>query len=350
MEIKDSARKVFKEIIENTVIKNNDSTEVNNAKIKSFCEQVHNIRPKTLFRYREYNDYTVDALSKFLITSSKPAVFNDPFDSLVYVDTNLIASSVKIPGNRQNYKSWAGSNKAILNLFSKDSIKMSEEFLDETPEKYQSFATIAQPELERRLNILTSYCQQELKNSTHIACFSEDVLSPTMWAHYADSHKGFVIEYNFSEYTRYKCENSDNFGKEYNDILFPVIYSDKRYNASNYLRTYVANKFRESGIPISYIDDDLLSKYKTLLYKSKDWEYEKEWRIITMSNIMPNIIKKPIGIYWGANMEPKKRQVLYNIAQKEKINLYEMLVEHNNYEYRMNYRNILSFEHDLNSD
>ena len=39
-----------------------------------------------------------------------------------------------------------------------------------------------------------------LRNYPNIACFSESKDSPTMWAHYADNHKGFVLEYDFKNY------------------------------------------------------------------------------------------------------------------------------------------------------
>lgn len=36
-----------------------------------------------------------------------------------------------------------------------------------------------------------------LQQSTYIACFTESVTSPVMWAHYTDNHKGFAIEYRY---------------------------------------------------------------------------------------------------------------------------------------------------------
>ena len=42
--------------------------------------------------------------------------------------------------------------------------------------------------------------------------------------------------------------------------------------------------------------------HKVLLYKSMDWEYEKEWRLISLCKTTPRVVQKPIGIYLGINM------------------------------------------------
>ena len=56
-----AVRDKFKEILDSTVIRNYDSPDENNAKIKTFCKKVQELKPKSLFRYRNYNNDTVDA-------------------------------------------------------------------------------------------------------------------------------------------------------------------------------------------------------------------------------------------------------------------------------------------------
>ena len=88
METEKTSRERFKKILETIVIRNYDNLETKQEKIKNFCTQVQELKPQRLFRYREFKDSTFDALEKNLITSSKPIMFNDPFDSLLYVDKN----------------------------------------------------------------------------------------------------------------------------------------------------------------------------------------------------------------------------------------------------------------------
>jgi hypothetical protein len=37
-----------------------------------------------------------------------------------------------------------------------------------------------------------------LRNNIKITCFSEELFSMPMWSHYANNHKGFCIEYDFT--------------------------------------------------------------------------------------------------------------------------------------------------------
>ena len=93
-----AVRDKFKEILDSTVIRNYDSPDENNAKIKTFCKKVQELKPKSLFRYRNYNNATVDAFKNDLVVSSKPADFNEPFDFLHHLKNysffnSLIANS-----------------------------------------------------------------------------------------------------------------------------------------------------------------------------------------------------------------------------------------------------------------
>ena len=56
----------------------------------------------------------------------------------------------------------------------------------------------------------------------------------------------------------------------------------------------------------NFPNQDLISHIKCALYKSEQWEYEKEWRLIdttTRNNIIldntTSILLKPIAIYYG---------------------------------------------------
>lgn len=339
MENELTTRENFKEILDNTFIRNYDNPEVNKAKIKKFCQQVQQLKPQKLFRYRKFDDKTFDALQKNLITTSNPKDFNDPFDSLIYVDTREILDDIKNPRNRWKFKKWLDYNPILVEHLTKRQKTVIKGLLNESDRKYSLNIRPVLPKIERELSQLIADSINYTKKFSNIACFSETPLSPTMWGHYAKKHQGFVLEYDFTNYNS-PCTNCqpDCRYKHY-DLLFPVIYSNERFNAKDYMASYLAQSmFLKAPFKIFIPKDDELSIYKVLLHKSKDWEYEQEWRLISHCNTKPNIIQKPKGIYLGINMPVTNRRKLIDFAQNNGIPCYEMYIEYGLQEYKINYK------------
>jgi hypothetical protein len=90
---------------------------------------------------------------------------------------------------------------------------------------------------------------------------------------------------------------------------------------------------------------DMLSHIKCALYKSCQWEYEKEWRLID-STIRGNIILennicvtlKPTAIYYGTNMPLDDKRKLHEIAQNKGVKEYDMYIDFASEKYEMLYR------------
>lgn len=94
----------------------------------------------------------------------------------------------------------------------------------------------------------------ELIKTTRILCLSETSDNLLMWSHYADSHKGFVVEFNTEHsFFNQKRSNKDEFG---------------HLRKVNYV----------SEIP--KLDPLCDEKIDYFLTKSSEWEYEKEWRML----------------------------------------------------------------------
>jgi hypothetical protein len=100
-----------------------------------------------------------------------------------------------------------------------------------------------------------------------IACFSERVSSPLMWAHYADNHMGICLKYRLEIS---KISISDHMAP------IKVNYSETRPSVS----------FRDILEFTGRGRKRLTTKYqyrtldKLMLNKGLDWQYEKEWRIL----------------------------------------------------------------------
>lgn len=341
MESKKTSREIFKEILKSTVIRNYDRAEFKQEKIKKFCAQVHELKPKRLFRYREFNENTFNALEKNLITSSKPKMFNDPFDSLLYVDKTEILNEIKDPKNRWKFQRWLDLNPKLTSVLSKEQKNKINAFLSESPRKYVFDMRIASPAIERMIDSSIQNCIQYIKNFQNIACFSETQTSPTMWAYYADSHKGFVVEYDFKSYNTpcINCPHKCTY--QHYELLFPVIYSNERFNAKDFVGSFWSQRMLiNSPVEVFIPKDDELALCKTLLYKSNDWSHEKEWRIISQCDTFPMITQKPVAVYLGINMSKENRSKLLDFANKNNIMVFEMYIDNASDQYQINYRKI----------
>jgi hypothetical protein len=99
---------------------------------------------------------------------------------------------------------------------------------------------------------------QRLDENFGILSLSESPTQKLLWGHYADGDRGYLLEFNAAHsWFWQKREERDGFRH-----LRPVKYVE----------------FREAKYLFDLTDDDVLyTKYR-------DWEYEKEWRIIQNFN------------------------------------------------------------------
>lgn len=82
-----------------------------------------------------------------------------------------------------------------------------------------------------------------------------------MWAHYACSYRGVCIEYDFSDFSEEKEQCS----------LMPVIYRSARVS----LPDKILDQSNQTDSK-----PDLKQLSKVFFIKSKDWQYEFEWRLL----------------------------------------------------------------------
>ena len=103
-----------------------------------------------------------------------------------------------------------------------------------------------------------------------------------MWGHYANKHNGFCLEYDVSL-----------FSSEL-QLVMPVVYTQKPFDASMIL-------------DMRGIDD----KYANLcpsLFKSMDWSYEKEWRLV-----LPNMEYKTAPCKSAKGSKARKEDSMLNL-------------------------------------
>ncbi|EKO3660513.1 DUF2971 domain-containing protein [Vibrio metschnikovii] len=90
-------------------------------------------------------------------------------------------------------------------------------------------------------------------NSLGIISFTEDKENLLMWSHYADQHKGFVIEFDIEHEFFSKLYAN---GNEFVGVINRVLYRRERLKALN---------------------EYMIEPY---FHKSNEWSYEKEHRLV----------------------------------------------------------------------
>lgn len=131
------------------------------------------------------------------------------------------------------------------------------------------------------------------KNRAYVKAFSEKNDSLLMWAHYANNFTGFCIQYDLSE-----------MDDKYLYHLFPVHYSNTRI-IDEYTKWYLYEledlKKCNNDLCASNETDFIKDKMALFLQKAKEWEYEKEWRIIAtydqIYNTADNVGNENIELY-----------------------------------------------------
>lgn len=163
----------------------------------------------------------------------------------------------------------------------------------------------------------------ELGELAYMACFSETKDNLVMWGNYADSFKGFCVEYDIG-----KLFNSDSEHKRH---IFPVLYDKRRplehdikgiSNEMKYLLTEIAERDIEHD-DLGNLNDIL----PMFLTKAVEWSYECEWRLIYTNKQIYDEDKKELyahdiyfpfvnAVYLGVRMQQHIKQDIIDRVQQ----------------------------------
>ena len=131
---------------------------------------------------------------------------------------------------------------------------------------------------------------------------------PTMWAHYADEHRGFVIEFDSS----HPFFTGEDGGSEPERRLHKIAYADEPPKA-----------------PVLFPDTDLewAEVERRFFTKHSSWTYEKEWRVVRRLKEADKVIASKdddiclfevpavcvTGVVLGCRMAPDQRQQILDL-------------------------------------
>lgn len=253
-----------------------------------------------LYKYMK-EDRIKNILVDNKIRFTQPIYFNDPFEVKLAMkgfdtDENLIKNF------DTNFMRIIQEEYEKLDLEIKDKISF-ETFLffanSKKEETKKSYLDVSKNEIsfliiKKKFNEITNKLIGILSLTTKF----DNLL---MWSHYANEHKGFVVEFN-SENDFFMLKEEDNY-----------IY--KGIQKVNY------SKIRPYKFLIKNEWDELF------LIKSEEWSYENEYRIIQrladadeikgnihLFKFPKNLIK---SIYCGCNMENSKIEEIYKIIEND---------------------------------
>lgn len=159
-----------------------------------------------------------------------------------------------------------------------------------------------------------------------ITCFSKKSDIALMWSHYANKHKGFVIEYDLTNLT---VEDAEKLS-----FMLPVKYDNKRPR----LDVYNLQKFKDSSGNPDVMDLAVNTLFEVLFVKAKEWNYEKEIRVITYisdesdRSISFNYIK---SIILGVNASEYVTELISNLCREKGYNLLKYELHEDEYKLKL---------------
>jgi len=260
----------------------------------------HDHVPKFLYKYRQFIKTHVDAAEQGELWLSAPEMFNDPFDTAIYFHPSRIEVEDLSPdeflaaAERLRKEVEAGPVSRLPDI--RNPIRLGDWFdrtfqdvLDKLPPgEKEAFREFVRKEIGTQGELQLRRMSNMFRKGFSVLSLSANARSVLMWSHYADSHRGFCLEYDFG---------SLPFESLHKRVCFPVFYRRKRTDASRYFAKGMRDFNR------------LFGQYLCML-KSEEWAYEQEWRMIVQGGPPnePLNMHPPTALILGANAAPSHCQ------------------------------------------
>lgn len=345
-------KRTFKDIFESVNIPEEMPFDEREKILKPMLEFTQKITPSRLFRYRECNDLQIEAFEKDRIYAVNAQMFNDPYDCLPKYDKKLLYDTIKVWASKDFLKQFRNAlnegmhmPEIFVSLYGEERARQIQDIIQNATDDdidNNSLFAITSEDFLNQVDAILKDAESFLRCRIFIACFSETVKSVTMWSHYANSHKGFVLEYDLRNFVT-KCTNCEkrfncNCRIVYN--LYPIIYDKKRYDAFTFIEIFLAKQLGlNAKVP------DVMFFNKGALYKSPQWKYEKEWRLFldkknSVYSQCLDIEVKPQAIYYGKDISEINKKILSEMAKKKDIIEYQMYIDIQSEKYDIKYRRV----------
>ncbi len=295
--------------------------------------------PKVLFKYRKFDRFAFDMMERDYIYMTPAGKLDDPYDCLS--DANM--DDIFEPDHKTLTKEMMGylvdivfahphskeiDKEGILKLIDDCTVDgvVNKEILET---KLDGFGALTLEQKDLFFNVMINFqntmdtmaSDESLKGLYKLFLSAKEKIgicslttkrdNKPMWSLYADSYKGYCVEYEISG------------KKEIIDNLCPVIYKEQIDN--NIVKATV--KFAVETI-IRFVSGGRMKTNmgcftELLCSKDKDWEYQDEWRIIGAAGLEAKglIIK---NIYLGFDVSPENERKVVECAERKGFGVYKM--------------------------
>lgn len=276
--------------------------------------------PKALFKYRDVTDYALANLRDRSLFMAVASSFNDPYDSAASFDPAFGSSHAELLLDRlpsiagQDRETILSAGEPVREVIRHLSLQtgaagmVEEEVLAKIAKGLQEMHQTSMVQILTLMN-------QLLQNTYKMCSLTERLDSLPLWAHYANNHAGFAMEYDFQQ-----LPSDDLMGLS----LWPVRYTGV-FDASEMLHGYLATESFNN-----------LFALVAALHKSPDWAYEEEWRVVIVdgSDDPPRNFRAPLkAVHMGAKITDEHAEAVVQAAQVAGVPVFKMqLVPH---EFRM---------------
>lgn len=180
-------------------------------------------------------------------------------------------------------------------------------------EKISPDLTPARKDIQQLIDKMEYQLSGKMASMFLVGCLCTDFKNRLMWSHYAESHTGFCVEYDFS--------GADP--SVFSALPVPVFYSDTRP-----LVPWKA-AFENTSENIAEACTELMLG---VLTKDSAWGYENEWRILLHSTEDPHLKMPKIScLYLGSAISEENKTTLITIAKEKNIPVKQMTVDRGAY-------------------
>lgn len=253
--------------------------------------------PKTLYKYRNWSDSNHKKLiSRGELYYPSPSTFNDPFDCNLEISYNLLANNedmriqyfTDVVNKRYSEFSTQAQNAEVQNLIRQERYKD----IDYLRRKHEESIKL----LNKRFGVLS------------LTPIKDNIL---MWAHYANSHKGFCVGFD-------------------TELLYNQIGGGLK--DVEYISNYPI---------ISPIDNSFEKMRKQIFFKADFWNYELEYRHLKSINQSGRVYKLNKGVIKeviiGYKMIESHTAKLIKTVKKydSNIRIYKVMPSLNKFEFEL---------------
>lgn len=227
-----------------------------------------------LYKHVRFSEGSLCIIQDGTLSFTPPSKFNDPFDCLFNIDDDYNYTTNELRDLHARY--------GCKRLSTAKRLQANQKF-----------------KRQQKIGISDSSFFLKFHQRTGVCCLNHNPLEILMWSHYADNHKGFLLEFKFPKSSlKYKTVLKDF-------IPVPVSYSKDMPTLSK------KDKF---GLHNSE------TAKKIYLTKHDSWAYEKEFRVVS------NDMEQPIQSYprdellcsviLGLKMLPENQERIKNLLKQ----------------------------------